>query len=582
MDISYRQGMHELLAPILWVVEQDAIDPSSSNIKDMTGSSSMVGQIFDAKFIAHDSFTLFSTVMRHAKESYQPSDGRIAPSRSGISAREQSAIAPRSQHIMDSMLVNYDPDLAAHLKSIDIVPQVFLMRWIRLLFGREFSFEQTLEVWDRIFAEDPSGNCVDFICVAMLLRTRWQLLECDNSEALRLLLHYPEPSASDPPPTFVDDALYLMNNRHSEAGYHVIEERTGRQPPKPKTPPPSSTPQRPLSNFVTPARFREQSSGLESLFHSAAREVYSRGEKLGVNQAVRDAVQEVRKNVQGHSRTDSVNPTKQDSGQVASNDHGALLQQIDALKERNKSLAKMLETAVSELWTQQKGSGMEKTAAKQDIDAFTLAIGKVQFVQVYLEDASLDLPAESSPPAQAMELSIETATDAPKDKAITEQTDSTPSIAAEQGTTAQDPAPPTSNPSKDHNEDNKSLVTGDSLPPTHSASPAKKTIRPRINEPSFSWILGQDEKPGENSTSARSTFLRSTSPFTMPEQQSPANRRSNARSSAAYLFGDDDEDTAKAVPTPAKVRRPSRSKEKKKGADVDDEEVFVLGTLKSK
>ena len=25
-DIGYRQGMHEILAPILWVVEQDAVD----------------------------------------------------------------------------------------------------------------------------------------------------------------------------------------------------------------------------------------------------------------------------------------------------------------------------------------------------------------------------------------------------------------------------------------------------------------------------------------------------------------------------------------------------------------------------
>ena len=25
-DVSYRQGMHELLAPVLWVIERDAID----------------------------------------------------------------------------------------------------------------------------------------------------------------------------------------------------------------------------------------------------------------------------------------------------------------------------------------------------------------------------------------------------------------------------------------------------------------------------------------------------------------------------------------------------------------------------
>jgi hypothetical protein len=46
-------------------------------------------------------------------------------------------------------------------------------RWIRLLFGREFAFEQLLSLWDRIFAYDPTLELIDLICVAMLLRIRW-------------------------------------------------------------------------------------------------------------------------------------------------------------------------------------------------------------------------------------------------------------------------------------------------------------------------------------------------------------------------------------------------------------------------
>jgi TBC1 domain family protein 5 len=43
-----------------------------------------------------------------------------------------------------------------------------------LLFGREFPFEELLEVWDVLFAEDPDLHLVDLICVAMLLRIRWK------------------------------------------------------------------------------------------------------------------------------------------------------------------------------------------------------------------------------------------------------------------------------------------------------------------------------------------------------------------------------------------------------------------------
>lgn len=46
-------------------------------------------------------------------------------------------------------------------------------RWIRLLFGREFPFDQLLILWDTIFAYDPTLELIDLVCVAMLLRIRW-------------------------------------------------------------------------------------------------------------------------------------------------------------------------------------------------------------------------------------------------------------------------------------------------------------------------------------------------------------------------------------------------------------------------
>jgi TBC1 domain family protein 5 len=47
-------------------------------------------------------------------------------------------------------------------------------RWMRLLFGREFPFEDVLEMWDLLFAHGLRSDLVDFTCIAMLLRIRWQ------------------------------------------------------------------------------------------------------------------------------------------------------------------------------------------------------------------------------------------------------------------------------------------------------------------------------------------------------------------------------------------------------------------------
>lgn len=44
---------------------------------------------------------------------------------------------------------------------------------MRLLFGREFPFEDVLVMWDHLFAEGLRPELVDFVCVAMLLRIRW-------------------------------------------------------------------------------------------------------------------------------------------------------------------------------------------------------------------------------------------------------------------------------------------------------------------------------------------------------------------------------------------------------------------------
>jgi TBC1 domain family protein 5 len=57
-----------------------------------------------------------------------------------------------------------------------------LSRWIRLLFGREFPFDDLLALWDTLLAEDPALELIDMVCVAMILRIRW---DCR--------LHFPSP-----------------------------------------------------------------------------------------------------------------------------------------------------------------------------------------------------------------------------------------------------------------------------------------------------------------------------------------------------------------------------------------------------
>ena len=45
-----------------------------------------------------------------------------------------------------------DPALHLRLGELGIEPQLYLLRWLRLLFGREFHFEDVKLLWDAIFA----------------------------------------------------------------------------------------------------------------------------------------------------------------------------------------------------------------------------------------------------------------------------------------------------------------------------------------------------------------------------------------------------------------------------------------------
>lgn len=126
-DIGYRQGMHEILALVLWVVEMDAVQPGQA--RKETKSTKIMKICFDSNFITHDTFTLFSLIMQNAKPFYEVSSHgfRNAPKGPNSVPPLEPPMAVRSNRIISEILAQADPLLAAHLQEIDIMAQVFLM-----------------------------------------------------------------------------------------------------------------------------------------------------------------------------------------------------------------------------------------------------------------------------------------------------------------------------------------------------------------------------------------------------------------------------------------------------------------------
>lgn len=121
---GYRQGMHELLAPFVQALETDAIDRAT--IQGEGDWDEQLLEIADAGYIEHDAYILFTRLMDNAQTFYAVGDQDTKLST--LQGRGQSStIVERSKFIHEVCLQKVDPELASHLTSMDVLPQIFLM-----------------------------------------------------------------------------------------------------------------------------------------------------------------------------------------------------------------------------------------------------------------------------------------------------------------------------------------------------------------------------------------------------------------------------------------------------------------------
>lgn len=122
---GYRQGMHELLAPMVYAIQEDALDLAT--VASDVALDDVFLKTFDATFIEHDAFILFARLMEHAQSFYEIKESTTGSAPGPQMPEQSSAIVERSKYIHEVCLHKVDPELAAHLTNIEILPQIFLM-----------------------------------------------------------------------------------------------------------------------------------------------------------------------------------------------------------------------------------------------------------------------------------------------------------------------------------------------------------------------------------------------------------------------------------------------------------------------
>mmetsp|Transcript_37548 Transcript_37548/g.106033 ORF Transcript_37548/g.106033 Transcript_37548/m.106033 type:complete len:261 (-) Transcript_37548:128-910(-) len=157
--LTYVQGMNELFAPLYHSFSTDCTSEHAEA----------------------DAFWGFVELMTEFRDNYCK---QLDNSDQGIKA----ALAR-----LNKMLQKLDPELHMHLETkTKVDTQFYAFRWITLLLTQEYSFPDTIRLWDTILSY-PEGRA-DFLtklCCSMLILIREELLAGDFSQNMKLLQRYP-------------------------------------------------------------------------------------------------------------------------------------------------------------------------------------------------------------------------------------------------------------------------------------------------------------------------------------------------------------------------------------------------------
>lgn len=155
-DISYVQGMNEIIAPIYYVFSFDKTYGVEASVEN----------------IEADVFWTFNSLMEQIKNNFNSEKNQDD---TGIGGKVQK---------FKKMLQIIDLQLYQHFEAFNVEYYTFAYRWFILFFSQEFLMIDILRLWDYLFSSDDKFfNCY-FVSLAVLELKRDDLLVSDLSGIL--------------------------------------------------------------------------------------------------------------------------------------------------------------------------------------------------------------------------------------------------------------------------------------------------------------------------------------------------------------------------------------------------------------
>lgn len=187
-DIGYRQGMHEIVSLIYLLVHNESFTMPDHGFANSEQNRTTF-EIFNADAILPDTFHMFTVFMINPQESFYMEKNLLSNCEN-----------------FNRLLHDFDYDLYYYLNTkLGLESQIWLIRWLRLLFIRELTLPIVLPLWDKLISfqkiknfsnltSNSDFNTIlnDLILILLLKIKKKLIIDCqDYSDVLKLLLNYP-------------------------------------------------------------------------------------------------------------------------------------------------------------------------------------------------------------------------------------------------------------------------------------------------------------------------------------------------------------------------------------------------------
>ncbi|CAF1171736.1 unnamed protein product [Adineta ricciae] len=213
----YRQGMHEILAVIVYTIHLE-----SQVINEYPESNEMMKKLYDPQYLAHDAYAIYEKIMDHLQPFYDFKTNNPIVRRNAHLSDNKQILFPRSNdtqlywndtvmrvNTIYERLKECDRPLYEQLQDLSIEPTVYGIRWLRLLFGREIPFGSVPTLWTVIFCYDECFAFVDYFFLALLMEIGQLFKKNDISEYSFCLQYLMQPNNISDIEVVIQQALTL-------------------------------------------------------------------------------------------------------------------------------------------------------------------------------------------------------------------------------------------------------------------------------------------------------------------------------------------------------------------------------------